>query len=436
MTGFDPLEHDERVGGSPAAGPAMHSDSDRLGQLRHVSEVFLAADSPAAVARAALDAIRQWVPIVRGSVTEIDHERGETIVLAAVSDTPGGLTAGTRMPVRDMRLLEDYARGETRLTSDILDLDEHSDVERLLLEQGVRCYANVPLLADGELVGSLNLGSPHPGGLTGEDLSLACDLANLVAVAICQARLRDALRQRTAQLEDTVAELERVDAWRLGLVGMLAHDVRGPLATIVSTLELMDARIERMDANQARDLITGALRSARRILDLAADLLDLARSEHGQLTLARTRVMIPAAIEAVLSYLPDGAEVAVDVPPGLVGHVDPARLEQIITNLVTNALRHGEPPITVSARPRTDGGFRLTVEDRGEGVPQGDVEGLFGPFARGRRADSAGLGLWVVRELVRAHGGAVRYEQSDRGGARFVADLPGETPPPGGPSTA
>ncbi|MBW3665692.1 MAG: GAF domain-containing protein [Actinobacteria bacterium] len=400
----------------------------RLGNLRRVSAMLLAAESPSAVARVSLEVLAERVDVVRGSVSELDHERDETVVLAVVGEASADVPAGTRLRMADPDVLRRYRRGSRIEMPDLAALEEPTGVDRKLLEMGVRSYVNVPLLADGELVGSLNLGSSRPHGFHHDHIELAEDLAGLVAIAIREARLREQLLHRSRELEASIAELERIDAWRRRLVNMLAHDVRSPLSTVVTTMQIISGRISELRQDQLRHLVDSAERSARRTIGLAEDLLALARSEEGRLVLHRTRLDVAAAVRSAFSNLHSSHTPVIDVPAGLEADVDPRRFGQIVTNLIENAYRHGEPPVTVAARPRSGGGIRLTVTDVGGGVPQQQVPSLFRPFAEGSRADSVGLGLWVVSELAAAHGGEVRYTDPEGPGACFVVDLP---PPEG-----
>jgi signal transduction histidine kinase len=119
--------------------------------------------------------------------------------------------------------------------------------------------------------------------------------------------------------------------------------------------------------------------------------------------------------------------VQVEVPPDLEAAVDPAAFDRILTNLVANALRYGEPPVIVRAEQR-DRHFRLAVEDRGPGVPAEFVPDLFERFTRSARAQErgigTGLGLAIARSYANAHRGELVYEPASPTGARFELVLP------------
>jgi signal transduction histidine kinase len=203
---------------------------------------------------------------------------------------------------------------------------------------------------------------------------------------------------------------------------MLAHDVRSPLTAVRGSLQLLHDRASTLSPSTTRELSDLALRQTDRTLMLARDLLDLARSESGRLELTTTSVAIADVVRRAVDLLPqDANRVTVDVPGDLVVVADEHRLEQIVFNLLTNALHHGRPPVVVSA---ADGGgmVALWVRDHGQGVDDAVLEGLFEPFSP-HAEGGAGLGIWVVRALVEAHGGHVAYADADPG-AVFEVTLP------------
>jgi two-component system sensor histidine kinase MtrB len=162
---------------------------------------------------------------------------------------------------------------------------------------------------------------------------------------------------------------------------------------------------------------------------LIEQLLDLSRFDLAAIDIAPERVRLRPRIEA-LARVAAGARpeaVTVSVGADLEAVIDPTALDRMLSNLVANALRHGEPPVTVTAA-RRDKHLRLAVEDRGEGVPAEFVPRLFDRFARSSEAkgqtDGSGLGLSITRAYARAHGGDIVYEPAIPRGARFEVVLP------------
>lgn len=243
----------------------------------------------------------------------------------------------------------------------------------------------------------------------------------LLVAAVAGFMARDGTRQR-ADAERALRELERIDALRGRLVSALAHDVRSPLTAIRGSLQVVRTR-PGLDEGSRATLLAIADRQAERLQRLAADLLDLARLDEGKLALRLDDVPLRDVLEGATAFLdPDGA-LEVDVSRDVEVRADRERLEQVLVNLVGNALTHGLPPVELRAR-RDGPHIVLEIRDHGPGVPPEDVPRMFEPFAAGTARGSVGLGLWIVGALVDAHGGVVRYEAPEDGGARFVVVLP------------
>ena len=223
--------------------------------------------------------------------------------------------------------------------------------------------------------------------------------------------------------------ISRMERWRAALNATLAHDVRSPLTTVQIALETLQGNDESLPADQKQMLISAALRQTSRIRRLATSLLDAERVElRGDLRLERRWVPLRDAVDEVATHLNTG-DLVNDVQPGLLVYADTDRLEQILINLCSNSLRHGKAPISVAGE-REEHGVRIEIRDHGPGVPEHVVPQLFTRFSEaGRNPGSVGLGLWIVRELARAHGGETHYEAAEPG-ARFVVTLPAPTAGP------
>jgi PAS domain S-box-containing protein len=227
------------------------------------------------------------------------------------------------------------------------------------------------------------------------------------------ARANQQLGQANEALADTIA--------------MLGHDVRQPLQGVLGFLQVALAQWDGA-AVDTRDLVTRAERSARRMNALVHDILTLVNLDTGTLTTrparARTSDLGRAAVDAVG---PDGG-VELDLRADAEVEVDRFQMGQALTNLLTNALRYGQPPVVLTVDADA-GGARLAVSDRGEGVPEEFVDQLFQRFSRatsGVAADvlGTGFGLYLARRLVEANGGRLDYAPAAGGGACFTITLP------------
>ncbi|GGK28765.1 hypothetical protein GCM10010124_21840 [Pilimelia terevasa] len=238
-------------------------------------------------------------------------------------------------------------------------------------------------------------------------LLLVCVLVGLAVTAQLAAQRRD---------RDRIAQVER---WRAALTATLAHDLRSPLATMQTAVEMVREESDEMSAAERDRLLGSVQRQITRINRLSTSLLDMERIDTDgtlRLDLAPVRLVdaVAEAVEAV-----GGAGVAVQVPPELTVEVDPERLQQMLINLVGNALRHGRAPVVVRAEDAA-GWVSIEVRDHGPGIPPEVRRTLFTRFgADGAHGDTVGLGLWIVDQLARAHGGRVRHEPAQPG-ARLI----------------
>jgi signal transduction histidine kinase len=230
---------------------------------------------------------------------------------------------------------------------------------------------------------------------------------------------------RVRDLREQRDRAERAESWRSALVATLAHDIRSPLTTVEGTLLLLEQGPV-IPAERQKPLVGAALRQTRRLTRLATGLLDLERVQQGKLRLDRRWVSVAEVADGAVALAAAHGDVAVDVDPALRAHADPERLEQVLINLITNAVRHGEPPVLLAAE-RVGETVRIVVRDHGGGVPVDRVPALFERLVGDSdHPESVGLGMWIVRLLVEAHGGHVAYEPAAPG-ARFVVTLPDGT---------
>jgi signal transduction histidine kinase len=233
----------------------------------------------------------------------------------------------------------------------------------------------------------------------------------------------DELGRLAGTLNDMLARLGRAVERERDLVADASHELRTPLAILTTELELALERDR--PAEELRDALRSAQDEVRHMTRIAEDLLLLARSDRGELPLAREDVDVAellAEVAARFAHRAAPRSLAVEAPPAMTVHADRARLGQALGNLVDNALVHGGGDIVLSAA-RNGGTIELAVADEGPGFPEGFAGRAFDRFARAEESRSgggAGLGLAIVALVASAHGGTA----SIREGARVVLALP------------
>ncbi|MDP3968229.1 MAG: HAMP domain-containing sensor histidine kinase, partial [Nocardioides sp.] len=226
--------------------------------------------------------------------------------------------------------------------------------------------------------------------------------------------------RRLKAAREVIIEEQR---WRAALMATLAHDVRSPLTTIHGVLEIIGEDAD-LPAH-LEPLVAAAARQTSRLSTLASTLLDLERVEGGKLVLDWQDVDVEELSQQVAELL-GSTGISIDVESGLTVRADPTRLQQMMVNLVTNAQRHGEPPVVIGARS-LGASVEIFVRDHGAGVPVADRPLLFQRLNRtDGNPESVGLGLWIVRLLAQAHGGDAVHRPADPG-STFVITLPGRS---------
>jgi signal transduction histidine kinase len=261
--------------------------------------------------------------------------------------------------------------------------------------------------------------------------SEASRLASFVLVSVffawLAARMRDAkataeaarakAEEAQARAETAEAEAKRIGAQQERLVAVVSHDLRSPLQAITVSAEHLQ-RLGYTPERQAKNLSRIVI-SAQRMHSIIRDLLDYAQARHGsglpvQPQAARLGDICRAALDEVRTARPNRT-ILLDVAGDDSAMLDPMRVGQVVTNLVTNALIHGaaDTPVQVCVAAG-DEGVRLDVTNQGAPIPQHLMPTLFDAFRPGDTAGSIGLGLHIVSEIVRAHGGTVSVRSREQ----------------------
>jgi two-component system sensor histidine kinase KdpD len=290
---------------------------------------------------------------------------------------------------------------------------------------------NVPIRVGGTEVGMLTAaraaGQPE---LDDDERRLLVEAAKQVAIALERASLDAQIARARVDAETNRA--------RAALFSSVTHDLRTPLASIkaaVTTLlqegpgEPSGAHVE-LDDEQRRDLLQTVLEETDRLNRLLGNLLELAKVRAGALVPAKQPTALDEVVESVLHRMADrltGVRIRTvlrDVPEI---PADPLQLDQVVTNLLDNALRFSPPggEVMISVAP-WHGSVQLRVADQGPGIPAGERERVFEAFYRGDSDErsGSGLGLAITRAIVLAHGGQIRIEGTPSGGAAIVLELP------------
>jgi two-component system, OmpR family, sensor histidine kinase MtrB len=235
---------------------------------------------------------------------------------------------------------------------------------------------------------------------------------------------------RIAELEQRLAELEKLDELKTQFVTLASHELRTPISVVHGIATTLHFRGNELPAEQLTDLRKTLYEHSCRLAELTDQLLDLSRLDAQAFALMPERFHPRERIKDLLARIaPERVDdVEVGVEPALEVVTDPHAFERVIGNLLTNALRYGEPPIEV--RTHRSEVMDLIVVDHGPGVPDEFVPLLFERFSQAEgttpRRQGAGLGLAIAKSYAKALGGDIRYEPAEPSGACFHFELPRE----------
>ncbi|MFH8757783.1 sensor histidine kinase [Streptomyces atroolivaceus] len=246
------------------------------------------------------------------------------------------------------------------------------------------------------------------------------------------------VRRLVVSLRGTEAR-RRTELSHAELIATVAHELRSPLTSVKGFTATLLAKWERFTDDQKRLMLETVDADANRVTRLIAELLDISRIDSGRLELRRQPVDISAAVERHVQALtatgqaPDRFLVHTRQPlPAL--WADPDKVDQVLGNLLENAVRHGEGTVTIEIAPAPapaksdESGTAVTVSDEGPGIPEESMGRVFTRFWRGSKRGGTGLGLYIVKGIVEAHGGTITVDRAPGGGAEFRFILPVSAP--------
>ena len=216
----------------------------------------------------------------------------------------------------------------------------------------------------------------------------------------------------------------------IAVISTVSHELRSPLTSVKGYTSLMLSRWDRLKDEQKRSMLEQVHHDADRVTRLVTELLDISRLETGRLVLRRQMVDLPELATSVVEKVAmgiEGLDCSLSFDEGLPRvYADPDKVEQVLTNLVENAAKYGSPIGMVVTGASHDGVVSVAVEDAGSGIPADDLPRVFTKFFRRDhgRPNGTGLGLWISRGLVEAHGGELTASSVLGTGSTFRFTLP------------
>jgi signal transduction histidine kinase len=296
--------------------------------------------------------------------------------------------------------------------------DSRTQYQEQAKREGVVSMLSLPLIRRGEVIGIVRVYTSKPYQFSDQEVDFFSALANLGAIALERAEL-----------------LEEEKRQFLRFVSIAAHDLKAPLSAIQSFLGVLLGGFAGELNEKQKHMMQRASQRITELLNLISNLLDIPRIEMGQLVQEMTEVSLAQVIDSFVEESASlakqkGIQFSVHIPPTLSSvYGAPSRLQQVITNLVTNAINYtNEGEVTVRAL-ETDNEVLVEVADTGCGISPDDLPRVFEDFFRGSNVESkgTGLGLSISRRIIEAHGGKIWAESpcaETSKGSKFCFVLP------------
>ncbi|NHZ97856.1 hybrid sensor histidine kinase/response regulator [Massilia sp. CCM 8734] len=381
----------------------------------------------------------------------------QKIKLLIVDDLPENLLALSKIIEQDDRIIYQANSGEAALSLllehdfalAILDvmMPGMDGIELAELMRGTERTRNVPIVFVSAAGRELNYA--FKGYETGavDFLYKPLDIAAVkskvnVFVALCQQR--NEVKRQVAELEEsrrelraTQVELERAVKMRDDFMSMVAHELRTPLNTLFLETQLRGMQLDKgnmaaFSEENMRKMVARDGRQIQSMIRLINDMVDVSRIRSGKLSIRPAETELSALLSRIVSDLAQRTEAAggtieLHAPEPVAGVWDEFRVEQIIINLLTNALRYGgSKPVKISLEVRGAHAW-IVVRDQGVGIAPEDQLRIFAPFERAGTKDvreGLGLGLYIARQLAESHDGTLDVESAPNEGAAFRLALP------------
>lgn len=392
--------------------------------LAVAARVVATVDAPAEVIPRVLEATRGVLLFDRATVFVADEENGEYRVLHRLA------AAGDVLPPRQRvgtGLIAAALGAERALLLPDLIADPRYEARP---GESSRSVILIPLRVAGRPIAVFTLSRALPRAFGEEDVRIAEAVAALIAQTLENQRL-------FAEASEAQA-LRALDKLKDEFLAAVSHELRTPLTVVMGALELLERGKARLPETAAK-LVDQASRHAQRLAKSVSELLDIAQLQEAKVDLDREFIGCEQLLEDVASAHEAlasgrGQRIAISckgVPPA---YVDRRRMQQVLGNLVANAVRYSPDGATIDVSATLEGReLVFTVADQGPGIPPEEREHVFDKFVRLRRdrdvPGGTGLGLAIAKDLVSLHGGRIWVEESPVGGARFSVAIPYETVP-------
>lgn len=404
--------------------------AERLTILRQIDQAILRAQSVEAIAQDILEHVRKLFPGTHISVIEFKLPKDEFTIIAAHNTQPTKLSSGKKYPIKDITPLENTFRsGEAYVVDDIHTPPFATEINKTLEMEGIISFISLPMLVQDELIGSLNFGADRPQAFSSEQIESAQDIANLLAIAIQQARLYQKTKNHAQELEERVLErtsqLMAANQELESFSYSVAHDLRSPLRAVNGFSHmLLEDCADQLD-KQAHSYIDHILTANQRMSQLIDDLLNLSHLTRSELVRASVDLSkLANTIVKELQQRDPQRNVEFVITNNLQAKADPRLIRVVLENLLGNAWKFTSktPKAHIEFGTLPEEKDTYFIRDNGIGFDMTYANKLFGAFQRLHTEDEfpgTGIGLATVKRIIHRHGGEVWATGTINEGATF-----------------
>ncbi|HWH78047.1 MAG TPA: GAF domain-containing sensor histidine kinase, partial [Candidatus Binatus sp.] len=333
------------------------------------------------------------------------------------------------------QLVRDAMASRKPVLVDNIQTDSRTLDAEFYRRNGLITYLGVPLVTKDETLGVLVFLTRSAHEFDDDELGFLSSVASQAAVAIHNSQLYE-------RTQNQARELEKANTQQSDFTAMIAHDLRSPLVNIMGIAEMMQQGLFGAVGDEQKNWLERMRHSAQNLVDLVGDFLDVSKLESGHIELRRESTnLFELANNIVSNYLPVATSKKVSLTcAGDAAHTtvdaDARRIEQVMINLLSNALKFtgAEGAVQIQVRPEYQGRVTVEVRDSGVGIPSREISQLFQKY---RQADNAhalaqkgtGLGLVICKMIVEAHGGKIWLDSEEGKGTQVAFTLPAKEMP-------
>jgi signal transduction histidine kinase len=398
-----------------------------LRTVNAITDAVFSTSDPQEVVRRAVDAIARFTRFPAIAIYELNEPARRVDLLYGVGFAEATLQAGAHLPLDGSLTGVAVQQGQVVLSPDVSrDARVEPIVRQRLVEEGFSSIASVPLVLGQHVLGAINLIYKGELGLTPAEHEMLASLGKAIAMAVDRAHHVRRIERERRDARDTIAVRDE-------FLNVASHELRTPLTALQLDLESMDRAFRARGAPAVLEKVGRAREQARRLMDLCEGLVDVSRlSSMGCVVLelepcdlraivagAASRHQVDAERKRCRIVLPEGSRVE--------GVWDRRRLDRVFSILLANAIKYGAGYPIELAVDASGSHASASVTDHGIGIAPQDAARIFERFERAAPSQNyggLGLGLYVAREIVHAHGGSILVSSEPGAGATFTVLLP------------